>query len=93
MNKLLIFVKKGKIMSTIELKLNLHNLIEKIENESFLKAIYVLITHKSALSENMIKFTDLPTALQEEIEEGLEQAEKGELISHEEIMKKYQEWL
>ncbi len=93
MNKSPIFAKKGVVMETIELKLNLHNLIEKIENESLLKAIYIMITHKPVLSGNTIKFTDLPKALQEEIEEGLEQAEKGEFISHEEVMKKYQEWL
>ena len=91
MNKLPIFVKKEIVMSTLEF--NLHNLIEEIENENLLKAIYTMITHEPALVGNTVKFTDLPTALQEEIEEGIEQAEKGEFVAHEEVMKKYQEWL
>jgi len=80
-------------MSTLELKLNLHTLIEGIENESLLQAIYVMITHKPVISSDLIKWADLSAALKEEIEEGLEQAENGEVIAHEEVMKKYQKWL
>ena len=79
-------------MSTAELKLSLHNLIESIENESLLKAIYVMITHKTAPSGGL-KWDELPEGLRQEIEEGLEQAEKGEVTSHEVVMKKYEKWL
>jgi len=79
-------------MSTTELKLSLHNLIDNIENESLLKAIYVMITHKTAPSGSL-KWDELPESLRQEIEEGLEQAEKGEVIEHEKVMKKYDKWL
>ena len=79
-------------MSTAELKLNLHNLIENIEDESFLNAIYVMITHRVAPSR-ITKWDELPETLKQEIEEGLEQAEKGEVIEHETVMKKYGKWL
>ena len=77
-------------MSTIELKLNLHDLIDGIENESLLQAIYIMITHKPIES---INWASMPLALKEEIREGLEQAENGEVVSHESVMKKYQKWL
>ena len=93
MNKSPIFVKKGAVMETMELKSDLISLIEEIENETLLKAIYVMITHQHAPSSKVLKWTDLPAALKEEIEEGLEQAENGEVVSHEEVMKKYQKWL
>lgn len=86
------FARKGVIMSTAELKLNLHDLIEDIEDQSFLNAIYVMITHKAAPSAGL-KWDELPEALKQEIEEGLEQAEKGEVIEHKTVMKKYEKWL
>jgi hypothetical protein len=67
-------------MSTTELKSELINIIENIDNETLLKAIYVMITHKPVLKEKSLKWDDLPEALQNEIEEGLEQAENGEVI-------------
>lgn len=79
-------------MSTAELKLNLHYLIEDIEDESFLNAIYVMITHKAAPLAGP-KWNELPEALKQEIEEGLEQAEKGEVVEHKAVMKKYKKWL
>ena len=79
-------------MSTLELKSNLHNLIDELENESLLKAIYVMITHKAVPLEDL-KWDNLPESLKKEIEEGLEQADKGEVIEHETVMKKYGKWL
>ncbi len=80
-------------MGTIELRSELINLIKDIENESLLKAIHVMITHKPVPQSKALKWAELPEALQKEIEEGLEQAENGEVIDHDEVMKKYQKWL
>jgi len=80
-------------MGTLELRSELISLIESMENESLMKAIYVMITHKPVPSGKGLKWDELPTALQKEIEEGLEQAENGEIIEHDEVMKKYQKWL
>jgi len=66
---------------------------EEMENETLLKAIYVMITHQHAPTSKIEKWADLPAALKEEIEEGLEQAENGEIVSHEKVIKKYQKWL
>ncbi|MDF1548654.1 MAG: hypothetical protein P1P88_12585 [Bacteroidales bacterium] len=76
-------------MSTAELKLNLHNLIEGIEDESFLNAIYVILAQKTAPS-GISKWDELPEALKQEIEEGLKEAENGKVIEHEVVMKKYE---
>jgi len=80
-------------MGTLELRSELINLIKDIENESLLNAIYVMITHKPVPKGKVLKWEELPDALQKEIEEGLEQAENGEIIDHSEVMKKYQKWL
>lgn len=80
-------------MSTAELKLSLHNLIDDIDNETLLKAIYVLITQKAETKANLDKWADFPESLKREIEEGLEQAKNGEVVEHQEVMKKYAKWL
>ena len=51
-----------------------------------------MITHKPVTPEDL-KWDNLPESLKKEIEEGLEQADKGEVIEHEMVMKKYGKWL
>jgi transcription elongation factor GreA-like protein len=86
MNKSPIFVKKRVIMSTSELKLNLHNLIEGIENESLLNAIYVLITQKKVKEKTEV-WADLPEEVRKDIDEALLESERGEGIPHSEVIK------
>jgi len=80
-------------MGTIELKSELIGIIEDLDDESLLKAIYVMITHKPVPLRKGLNWEELPEALQKEIEEGLAQAENGEVVEHDEVMKKYQKWL
>jgi len=86
MNKSPIFVKKGTVMSTVELKLNLHNLIEGIENESLLNAIYVLITQKTEITEKVEIWDELPEEVRNDIDEALLESERGEGIPHEKVV-------
>ena len=74
-------------MSTIELKLNLHSLIEGIENESLLKAIYVLITQKAEVKEKEEIWDELSEEIRKDINEALLESERGEGIAHEEVVK------
>jgi predicted transcriptional regulator len=38
-------------------------------------------------------WNELPDEVKIEIDEAIRQADAGELISHEEVMKKYQKWI
>ncbi len=69
-------------MSTNELKYSLFKAIDSINDSKTLKAIYSFITKK----DNVDFWDDLSNEEREAIEEGIVQAEKGELISHEEVM-------
>jgi hypothetical protein len=91
MNKSPIFVEKGVVMSTAELKLSLHNLIEGIENESFLNAIYVLITQKTEVGEQTEKWEDLPEEVRKGIDEALLESERGEGIPHDKVLQTIKE--
>lgn len=42
--------------------------------------------------ESLDWWTELSVEEQEEIEEGLKQAEKGEVVSHENVMKRFHVW-
>ncbi len=79
-------------MSAAELKLSLHDLIESIEDERFLNAIYVMLTHRTTPDANL-KWDEFPETLKQEIEEGLKQAKDREVAEHETVMKKYEKWL
>ena len=69
-------------MSTAELKYNLFKAIDSINDSKTLKDIYSFITQK----ENVDFWDELSNQEKEAIEEGIAQAERGEFISHEEVM-------
>ena len=80
-------------MTTLELKNNFHHLIDSIENENLLKEFYELMLRKKASKDGRL-WTMLS---KDEIEELLKANEESEnpdnLISHEEMKKKYSKWL
>ena len=80
-------------MTTIELKNNFHHLIDSIENENLLQEFYELMLRKRASKDGRL----WAMLSKDEIEELLladEESENSEnLISHEEMKKKYSKWL
>jgi predicted transcriptional regulator len=77
-------------MNSLELKSDLHNLIDNVNDINILNAIKVLINERVSESDFWDK---LPLNVQKSILKGKEQAEKGEIKSHEEVMEKYEKWL
>lgn len=77
-------------MDVIELRADLHNMIDKITDSNVLNAVKTLLLSKS-LSQ-----TDWWDTISEdersEIQQGLSDAENGEVIPHEEVMAKYKKW-
>lgn len=92
--KSFIFALKRQEMNTIELKADLYKLIDATEDVSILQALRTLLK-KQFISDRTEKdfWDELPEDLKSEIEEGLEEIERGEEISHEEVMKKYEKWV
>lgn len=80
-------------MTVRELRSNLHQLIERIENEELLSAIHDLLMQKKESKEGK-----LFNSLSEEQERELLASEKkshdeSTLIDNDEVMKKYKKWL
>jgi len=79
------------IMDVIELRSDLHNIIDKITDSNILNAV------KTLLSERIATKTDWWDIISDEeraeIKEGLAEADRGEVITHEEVMAKYKKWL
>jgi len=71
-------------MNAIELKSDLHRLIDKINDVSILKAIKVI------LSRETVKKTDWAETLSEdlkaELEKSILEADQGKIISHDDAM-------
>ena len=87
MNKSTIFVKKGSVMGTIELKSELISLIEKIEDNKVLNAIYVLLTKQTGTEKKVDFWDELPEEVRNDIDEAIEEADRGEGIPHKEAMR------
>ena len=71
-------------MSTTELKSSLHTLIDTINDSKTLNAIFTLLSNKS----KSVDFWDELSAEQKaEIDASIAEADRGELIPHEQVMK------
>ncbi|WP_016776124.1 hypothetical protein [Anaerophaga thermohalophila] len=77
-------------MNTVELKSDLHSLIDKVEDTTILNAIRAILS-KEVREEDF--WDELPLSVQESVKRGMEQAKKGESRFHPEVMKKYDRWL
>lgn len=73
-------------MNTIELKSDILKLINLIEDESFLHAIRILLLKQIPNTETKDFWDDLPIRIRKEIETALKEADRGEVIPHEEVM-------
>ena len=82
-------------MSTLELKTDLHQLIDQVDDTSILKAIYTLLKKQS--SNNTIGYTSGFKALTKKefikrIEKAESQIKKGQFVSIEELKKESENW-
>jgi predicted transcriptional regulator len=78
-------------MDVTELRADLHNMIDKISDKKILKAIRTLLSEKTATKIDW--WDTISQEEREEIEQGLSEADRGEVTPHEEVMKKYKKWL
>ena len=73
-------------MSTLELKSNLHNLIDAVDDSKILNAIYALLSKKTTAKE-VDFWNEFSEEQKAEIKESIAQADRSELIPHEQVMK------
>ncbi len=71
-------------MNTIELKSDLHSLIERANDLSVLQAIKVILSKESLRSNDWAE--TLCDSLKEELEASIEEADQGTTVSHAEAM-------
>jgi len=77
-------------MNTVELKSDLHNLIDRVEDATILNAVRVILS-KEVKEEDF--WDELPLSVQESVKRGMEQAKRGETRPHSEVIKKHEKWL
>lgn len=75
------------------IKQKLHDLIEKIDNESILNQVYEFIYKKSSSKEGDL-WSKLSTEQQNEVLKSLEESKNPDnLISSEEVKRNHKKWL
>ncbi len=78
-------------MDVIELRTDLHNMIDKISDSNILNAVKTLLSGKV---DTQADWWDTISAEERaEIEQGLAEADRGDVTAHEEVMAKYKKWL
>ncbi len=78
-------------MSVVSLKQDIHLLIDSINDSEVLKAVKTLLQKNATFqSDWWVTISDEERA---EILQGLSEADKGDLLSHDEVMEKYKKWL
>jgi len=78
-------------MDIVDLRTDLHNMIDKISDSNVLNAVKTLLSGKAATQTDW--WDTISDEEKAEIEQGLAEADRGEVIPHEEVMKKYEKWL
>jgi predicted transcriptional regulator len=78
-------------MDVIELRADLHNMIDKISDGNVLNAVKTLLSGKTAKQADW--WNTISEEERAEILQGLAEADSGELILHDEVMAKYKKWL
>ena len=71
-------------MDTIEIKTDLHSMIDQINDVRFLQAIRILLLGKSGESD---WFDDLSKEEKELLEQGIKESDNGKVFSQNEILK------
>lgn len=81
-------------MSTIEIKSNLHKLIDQINDESQLNKAYEILENISAVSEEGVLWSNLNKKDQEELLKIEKEChDPSNLIEHETVINKFKKWL
>ena len=81
-------------MKTESLKLNFHQLIDKIENIKILETFYILLKEFNNRKVKIDFWDNFTDEQRIELEEAWEESEKEEnLISHKTVMKESKKWL
>lgn len=78
------------IMNALDLKSDLHGLIDRVNDMTILNAIKAILS--AQLKENDF-WEELPLNVQKSVERGMEQAQSGKTKAHSEVMKNYKKWL
>lgn len=72
-------------MKAIELKSDLHRLIDKVNDVDILRAVKIILVKES---EHKVDWADaLSDGLKTELEESILEAEQGKTVSHDEALK------
>ncbi len=78
-------------MTKTEIKHNIHSLIDTVEDEGKLEEIQEFVDF--VINNETIEWESLSAEERASIERGLEDLEKGNIISYEEFRKKHLKWL
>ncbi len=72
-------------MDSIQLKTDLHRLIDQIQDNRLLQAVHMILA-REARQDQLVEWDQLSEDEKQAISEGLEDIDQGRISSHEEVM-------
>jgi len=76
------------MLSTIEMKSDLHKLIDNVNDVRILYAIKILLNQPATNTSSVDFWDELPEPVKHDLEIAIKQADKGELLHHKDVMHK-----
>ncbi|MEZ4883717.1 MAG: hypothetical protein R3E32_03180 [Chitinophagales bacterium] len=80
-------------MTVLEIKQNIYNIIEEIQNKSILEELHLALLEAQKADANNDFWDELSFQQQKSIEKSLQEVKEGKTIPHSEVQKKYHQWL
>lgn len=80
-------------MTVLEIKRNIYNIIEDIQNKSILEELHLASLEAQKADSNDDFWDELSFQQQKSIEKSLQEVKEGKTIPHSEVQKKYSQWL
>ncbi len=80
-------------MTVVEIKKDIHNIIEDIQNKSILEELRLVLKDVQKADTQGDFWSELSLQRQKSIDQALKQVTEGKTIPHSEIQKKYRQWL
>lgn len=76
-------------MDTIDLKSDLHSMIDKVNDTAILNAVKAILS--AQIKEDF--WEELQLNVQKSVKRGIEQAQSGKTKAHSDVMKSHEKWL
>jgi len=76
------------MLSSVEIKSEIHNMVENIHDLDILRAIRVLLSKQNTISTQTDFWDELPDSIKNKLDNSIKQADEGKMSTHDEVKRR-----